>query len=180
MKHGWLDIVFGAVVMLMLFFSCGKDEEMGRNQEVSIDNYLSSSPYLTDLPQDSLGSGVWRVLENPREGREEVTADEVEFLFEGYVWSNNLNLNPSLPQRPAPFYTNNPVLVDLLGSGWDTEPWTGTGDLMKGLQRGMDGACGGDSILIFMTSDAGYGGKEIGLVPPDAPLVFRIIIDNAL
>lgn len=183
----WAWNLLIGVVLCALLVSCGKDDELGTTQETAFRSYFTSSPYISALEVDSLGGGVWTVLENPRTGRVEVALEDIVFFFEGYVFSNSLNLAPVTQEgevRTAPFYTNNPLIINKLevdtGSDldWSTEPVEGAEGLISGLRRGLAQSCRGDNVLVFLTSEAGYGNEEVANLPKDLPLVFRIIISD--
>lgn len=177
-----IAIVIAAAVLLA---ACAKDDDMRQTEQKAIESYLNSaSGYASELPCDSLG-GVWRVLENDREGRTSGAkiekGSEIDFIFEGYPFYSALDLSPTSTSHPAPFYTNNNAIIESLGVDWPTAPRTakvGGGQLVGGLDAGLMDAYKGDSLLIFMLSERGYGKDAMGSVPENTSLVFRIVINE--
>ncbi len=162
--------------------SCGRGDDTDVRQDNAFKTYITGGAYTSELPADSLG-GVWRVLENDREGRNELALPgaEVDIYFEGYIFYSSINLDPHIEMRPAPFYTNRKAIADGMGVDWPVEPVVarlGSGMLFEGLDRGLQGACKGDSLLLFITSRNGYGEDGLALVPDNAPLVYRVFIND--
>lgn len=176
------------IVLAVVLCSCAKDDRLVVAETRAFVTYLDQNSYINDLPCDTLGGGVWRVLENPREGREDgeqaVSGSEVRFFYEGYEFNPSLNLDPSIGQRPAPFGTNRGWIINELGMNpvlWPVEPEVaklGNGNLFKGLDRGITGAYEGDELLLLISSGSGYGEKDKGMVPKNTSVVFRISINN--
>ena len=50
----------------------------------------------------------------------------------------------------------------------------GSGDLIKGLERGLEGARQGEEALVFFSADDGYGSQAVGLVPENTALLFDV------
>lgn len=175
------------IVMIGALCSCGRDEDLDVRQENAFKTYLDRNEYVDELPCDTL-DGVWRVIENPRDGRKKeaqaVAGSEVEFYFEGYTFTSSINLDPSLERRPAPFFTNRLSMITSLGmdlSIWPDDPIRarlGRDALFPGLDSGMTGAYKGDSLLIFTLSEQGYGEDDLMVVSKNTPLVFRVFIND--
>jgi hypothetical protein len=180
-------------VAVVALCSCGRDDTLPDSQKAAFKRYLEGDKtYASNLPCDTLDDGVWRLLENPREGRKQerqvTSGSEVEIVFEGYIFTSSLNLDPSQERLPAPFYTNDPAIIAGLGAQgmtssnlWSDEPVVarlGGGGLIKGLETGLRGAYKGDILLLLMTSANGYDNTDMGMVPKDSPLVFRVYVND--
>ena len=50
----------------------------------------------------------------------------------------------------------------------------GSGDLIRGLERGLPGARLGEEALILFSADDGYGSQALGLVPENSALLFDV------
>ncbi len=179
--------ILRVVILGACLAACGKNEQEGERQVMGFKSYLDSSPYVNELPCDTL-DGLWRVLENNRPERQyqpmiEV-GDELEFYFEGYTFFSSLNLDPTLGQRPAPFYTNRAEIIGAMGADpllWPVDPVVarvGEDELFKGLDRGLQGAYRGDSLLLFIPAESGYGEMDMAQISKNTPLVFRIYVKD--
>jgi hypothetical protein len=176
------------IVVVVVTFSCAKDDQMALAETRSLESYLNQTNYAGELPCDTLDDGVWRLLENDREGRDDAprarAGSVVEFFYEGYAFVSSLNLNPGIEERPAPFATNRAEIIGALGLDprlWPTGPEAarlGAGELFMGLDRGLQGTCEGDSVLLLMTSGNGYGEKSMMTLPSNSPLVFRVFVND--
>lgn len=175
------------IVFALVFVACASDQETGASQETAIRSYLTRG-YMATLPlADSLGGGLYRVLENDRDGRSSEPSagagSRVSFFFDGYLFHSALDLNPGLETLPAPFYSNRTETIGALGVDWESGPAVATlggGGLLEGLDRGMAGVHRGDSVLIFMISDRGYGSKGMAVVPDNTPLAFRVYVNDVI
>jgi hypothetical protein len=181
------------ILIACVLSACGKDENVAERETTAFKSYLDRNAYVNNLPCDSLGGGVWRVLENgDRDGRDEqlpraTHGSMVEIFYEGHIFHSELDLKPQQTTYPAPFVTNIEELIAGMGelgldaTYWSTDPLEvriGDGTLAGGLERGIEGAYLGDVILVLLTSEAGYGRKPMGMVPQNTPLIFRIYIND--
>ncbi len=195
-------LLFIAVISLG---SCIKDDQIPARQQKDFESYLAKTDsYAGELPCDTL-DGVWRLLENPREEREDepqaTVGSEVEIYFEGYVFTSSIDLDPMADKNPMPFYTNRADIIaaieaymekELLDDGivkdvtfdpslWPTAPMVGRlggSGFFKGLDKGLRGAYKNDRLLLLITSENGYGSSDIGGVIKDSPLIFRVYVND--
>ncbi len=176
------------IVLAVVVCSCAKDDKQAIAETRAWESYLNQRNYAGELQCDTLEGEVWRLLENPREGRENerqaVAGSEVSIYYEGYVFFPTINLDPSISERPAPFGSNRLEIIEALGLDtrlWPSDPVVarlGDGSLFKGLDTGLQGAYANDQLLLLISSGSGYGDKTMEVVPKNAPLVFRVYVND--
>lgn len=175
--------VYGILVCVFLLASaCGKDEDSIASEQKKIVSYLAGQQ-IEEGSYDDLG-GVFRHVGNVgRDGYatapRAATGDLVTFYFSAHL----LNTSAKVSDTEQPLiYTNKQRLInDLLARGltghWSADPHEatlGSSPLAKGIQRGLIGAREKDSLLLFMSSDMGYGNKEMFNIPKNSSLLFII------
>lgn len=52
----------------------------------------------------------------------------------------------------------------------------GSGDLIKGLDKGLPGTRLGEEVLLLFTSSDGFGSRPVGLVPENSALLFDVTV----
>ncbi len=175
---------FCVVVALTVLFvgGCSKqDDTLEENQRTAFTNYLTNNQYVYTEQ-----SGVYRcILNTDRDGYSTATVldDESSAIinFAVYAFSSSNG-------KGELYYTNRKDLVDEesltdLEHYWSFDPQEislGDSRLVKGVRLGLDGCREGDSVLLFVVSKLGYGSKQCGLVPPDTPLVWDIVVSQVI
>lgn len=165
--------------VFLLASACGKDEDTIASEQTKIVSYLTTRLQVEEGSYDNLG-GVFRYVGNAgRDGYstavEAAAGDSVSFYFSAHL----LNTSADITAQPL-IYTNKQRLINgIVGltDRWSSELYKaklGSSSLVKGLQRGLTGAHEKDSLLLFMTSDMGYGKHEMFNVPKNSSLLFVI------
>lgn len=124
------------------------------SQEEWIDSYISSLP---DSLQIVRNEGSNRVIVSPGTGPAIAEGDSAFILYAGYVMGDR---GPG-----KQFVTLDSAMVRV-----------GKGDLVKGLDKGLVGARGGEECLVLFTAKNGYYKENVGLVPEKSALLFDIFV----
>ena len=179
MEKRLLGILIVALLMVAMLPSCEGDDESVEKQETLILNYLNRQN-LTYTLDDGIYKVVYGDTERPdyeslpmaQEG------DSVVFRFAGYVFNG------------APiylFYTNNRYLVEgdtvLNSEYWSFEPKRiklGDGSIIKSLERPLLNSRAGDSLLVFITSELGFGDESMGVVPENSAMMYVLNVDEVI
>ena len=198
------NIAILVVVMAIatLFSSCKNETDTTLNsQQKSISDYLTKShqPRLcaeADIPnsQESQpqfftqwGVDIYRYIstyyDEGRESRPVIEGgDKISIIYSGYVFSGS---KPSLANI---FVTNDETLInELVAQGlnasyeWTSEPLevrVGSDDLLDSISTALEGGHEGDIVEIYLTFEAGFGKKYVGMVPGKSALAGFIEIKS--
>ncbi len=185
--------------------ACGKDYESLEKDRMAIESYFES--YFRGIPEDDavvareayeMVDGVYKYVQNfDREGYAEATVaangDRVEFYYEGYMFSKDLDMYAEDYNPALIFATNRPATLDFLCSPgimgeaawvrtlWGDDPVAvtiGNTTIVEGVAIGLEGAREGDRVWMVFTSDLGFGEKELGTVGKNQILAYRIYIEK--
>lgn len=167
-------VTYVLLAVALLSAGCSADEDIVAKQEENIEKYLSSNAleYVYE-------NGVYKYIASRTADATAVEAqkgDSVVFRFAGYTFGS----------APAGlFYTNNRYLVEgdtlLNTTYWSFEPKRvklGDGSIIKGLEKALLNSMQGDSLLVFMTSEMGYGDKAMGAVDMNTALMYVLNIES--
>lgn len=190
-----------AMVCMALFVGCNNEEvDVAETQRGAIESYLttSHSPRLInidDVPNsmvpnpafyERLEYNTFRYIatyyEPEREQRAVVEeGDEVSLTFMACRFNNG---KPSL----ADVYDTNDasVLDQLRQAGLNTDYWSveplkikiGESDIIKGIELSLIGCREGDVVEAYLTLDAAYGDKVVGLVGAESAVAWFYVIDS--
>lgn len=198
------NIAILVVVMAVatLFSSCKNETDTTLNsQQKSISDYLTKShqPRLcaeADVPNSNesqpqfftqWGVDIYRYIstyyDEGRESRPVIEGgDKISIIYSGYVFSGS---KPSLANI---FVTNDETLInELVVQGlnasyeWTTEPLevrVGSDDLLDSISTALEGCHEGDIVEIYLTFEAGFGKKYVGMVPGKSALAWFIEIKS--
>jgi FKBP-type peptidyl-prolyl cis-trans isomerase len=197
-----IAILVVAMAVATLFSSCKNETDTTLNsQQKSISDYLTKShqPRLcaeVDVPnsQDSQpqfftqwGVDIYRYIatyyDEGRESRPMIEGgDKISIIYSGYLFSG------SKPSLASLFATNDETLInELIAQGlngsyeWTTEPLevtVGSNDLLDSISTALEGCYEGDVVEIYLTFEAGYGKKYVGMVPGKSALAWFIEIKS--
>lgn len=174
-----LNKIFTLVALIAIgLCSCNSEEnDAVYNQQTKIKAHLTSNEF-----EYTVQGGVYKyVAGNKLEGEQPVVekGDIVTFNFEGHIFPNT---------APATsFFTNKPNLADALAAkGYDTSQWdltpfvakAGNGDVLKGIDVALPKCQKGDSVLLYITSDLGFGKNDIPQVSKNTALIYIITIED--
>jgi FKBP-type peptidyl-prolyl cis-trans isomerase 2 len=108
--------------------------------------------------------------------------DKISIIYSGYLFSG------SKPSLASLFATNDETLInELIAQGlngsyeWTTEPLevtVGSNDLLDSISTALEGCYEGDVVEIYLTFEAGYGKKYVGMVPGKSALAWFIEIKS--
>ena len=149
-----LLILLAAVVVAA---SCQSEvRETNINQEKAIDDYVKQN--FAEAPVEYV-DGITRVLLNDASGGSSPVAaknDSLHIAFAGFTFVNG---------APTSCFVEDEATV-LLGKS----------DLIKGLERGLNGVRQNQEVLLLFSSQYGYGTSAVGLVPENTALAFDVAV----
>lgn len=186
-----------SVILLLTALSaiaCNKLEDYVSTQQTAIEKYLANKKIYNRAspPENESGEvlqyydiqdGVYKYTENeyresrPPESQAAAKGDSISFYFRAYTFSSSIgNL----------FYTNVEEEIQSLGSHLNAQYWSsevlsikiGQGSVIKGLENALPSCRVGDTVQIFIPTDLGFGGKDVGVVPANTALMYLINIEN--
>ena len=195
-------IAFMAVVTLVMTFalSCSNQTDTTlTQQQTSISNYLKSSHQPRLIPEAEIsesleanpefysqwGLDIYRYVatyydENRQSKPVVALGNEVALRYSAYIFKN------SQPSTDNLFATNDEAKIDeLISAGldasyeWSSEPLVvtfGEGEILDSLKIALEGCHEGDSVEVYLTFEAGYGNKYLGMVPPKSATAWFIDI----
>ena len=107
--------------------------------------------------------------------------DEVTITFTAYVFTG------STPSLSAVYMSNDQSVINALGQAglntdyWEAEPLTikiGQTNIIKGVTTSLIGCREGDVVEAYMTLDAAYDDKVVGVVPKNSSVAWFYTIDR--
>lgn len=123
---------------------------------------------------------IYRITPWPGNSSQRVAAgDRVTIEYYGFVFSSGAELGMG-----GLFATNNRAAAIEAGLVEDVrvlppEDLTirqGAGEILRGIDLGLERAGLRDTILLYLTSDLTYGDKEVGFIAAGTPTVFMVAI----
>ena len=202
MKRSTLSI-FLAMVCMVLFAGCNSEEvDVAESQRSAIVSYLTSShtPRLIDIADvpnsmspnpafyERLEYNTFRYVATYYEpGRaERCVVAEGDEVWLTYIACTFTNGKPSL----ANVYDTNDAstLAQLREAGlktdyWSTEPMMikiGESDILKGVELSLIGCHEGDVVEAYLTLDAAYGNKVVGMVGKESAVAWFYVIESVV
>lgn len=177
-----------AGIITVLFTACGgSDSNAVSDQREAIIKFLETNDLEYEKTQN-----VFRHF--GQRGEEQANTikqgDRVEFYFELYPSRYSRASGSANPLAPIPttaLYSNKAFIIDTLSKkGLDASFWpdeiynatVGSGDLIKGLNRGLEGCREGDSVLLFITSDLAYGKKPVVNLEENTAILYIVNIET--
>ena len=198
-----IAILAVAVFVAALFVSCSNETDTTLNsQQKSIVDYLTKSHQprliaeadieysLEEKPNfySQWGLNLFRYVstyyDEDRESKTQIeSGDKIEIIYSAYIFSGS---NPSISNL---FATNDQEKIasleamELTPSSWwstDVEEVTvgNDDDLLPALSRALRGCYDGDSIEVYLTFEAAFGNKYVGMVPGKSAQVWYIDIKS--
>ena len=189
-----------AILCLMLAVGCANSDEVADTQRTNIERYLTSShvPRLINVTEvenslernpafyERIDYSVYRYIATYYdEGRASKPAimkdDEVTITFTAYVFTG------SAPTLSSVYMTNDLSVINALGQAglntdyWEAEPLTikiGQTNIIKGVATSLIGCREGDVVEAYMTLDAAYDNKVVGVVPKGSSVAWFYTIDS--
>lgn len=148
------------------------------NQDSKIDNFIKSKVAENpDSVRVEYADGIARVVLAEGEGDELMSDGAVAFYYAGYNFSKGSMDNSSL------FATNSEEIAS--SAGWNLSDTTlfnpvrvdlSKERLIDGLQKGLVGTKSAEECVILFSGKHGFGKKEIGTIPANAPLAYHFWI----
>ena len=189
------------LAIALLSISCNNDADtVLASQQKAIENYLTGShnPRLIEENAESMEDqpqfythwalNVFRYIATYYdEGRDSKPAISKGTTFD--IKYSAYTFKSSKPKIDDLFATNDQAKIDELYSGYDDETilssdpmrvTLGNGDLVSGLERALEGCREGDKIEVYLTYEAAYGKKYIGMVPSKSAVMWEIEILDIL
>jgi hypothetical protein len=179
---------------------CADSEDVADTQRTNIERFLTSShvPRLINVDEvenslernpafyERIDYSVYRYIATYYdEGRESKPAikqgDEVTITFTAYVFTG------STPSLAAVYMSNDQSVINALGQAglntdyWEAEPLTikiGQTNIIKGVTTSLIGCREGDVVEAYMTLDAAYDDKVVGVVPKNSSVAWFYTIDS--
>ncbi|MDR0955242.1 MAG: FKBP-type peptidyl-prolyl cis-trans isomerase [Rikenellaceae bacterium] len=181
--NGLRYIRYTLLLLSVLFWRCSDDPEIDiPAQREAFQKYMES---LTESPDATLlrDHNLFRIVPWPgQEGAKRVAGgNAVTIEYTGYLFSASGTLGYG---RGNLFATNNPTLA--VESGLVEDPVVlppenltfrqGAGEVLRGIDLGVEGAALADTLLLYLTSDLAYGEQSVGFLEVGTPVVFEVII----
>ena len=178
-----------AMVALVLGFvvgalaGCEASDEFAPKQRTQIERYLAGRGAEYTLVGDSVfvhvaGNRLATEGTLPAQPATLAVGDGVVFNFEAYTFTSN--------PATKPYYTNKEWLMakyypNFDYSYWDFSPRSirlGEWAILKGLEEALVGRMEGDSVVVFLTSDNGYGDHDMGAVDRNTALMWVLNVEQ--
>ena len=151
------------VCCLVALWSCTAEsvKESLLRQEQDIEKYIKAVQDNQENPIDTVYyfDGVYRIVLGAGSGEGAAAGDSVIFDYQACVFSSGK------------------------GAMYDTGSENGTlgsGSYFTGLETGLTGMQEGEHAQIILSSEKGYGRKSVGIVPPNSPLIFEVIMTRVV
>ena len=189
-----------AILCLMLAVGCADSDDIADTQRTNIERYLTSShvPRLINVTEvenslernpafyERIDYSIYRYIATYYDaGRVSKPAirqgDEVTITFTAYVFTG------SAPTPASVYMTNDQSVINALGqmglntNYWEAEPLTikiGQTNIIKGVTTSLIGCREGDVVEAYMTLDAAYDNKVVGVVPKGSSVAWFYTIDS--
>ena len=196
-----ITAIIAMLAIALLSISCNNDADtVLASQQKAIENYLTGShnPRLIEENAESMEDqpqfythwalNVFRYIATYYdEGRDSKPAISKGTTFD--IKYSAYTFKSSKPKLDDLFATNDQAKIDELYRGYDDETilssdpmriTLGNGDLVSGLERALEGCREGDKIEVYLTYEAAYGKKYIGMVPSKSAVMWEIEILDIL
>ena len=189
-----------AILCLMLAVGCADSDDIADTQRTNIERYLTSShvPRLINVTEvenslernpafyERIDYSLYRYIATYYDaGRVSKPAikqgDEVTITFTAYVFTG------AAPTLASVYMTNDQSVINALGQMglntdyWEAEPLTikiGQTNIIKGVTTSLIGCREGDVVEAYMTLDAAYDNKVVGVVPKGSSVAWFYTIDS--
>ena len=189
-----------AILCLMLAVGCANSDEVADTQRTNIERYLTSShvPRLINVTEvenslernpafyERIDYSIYRYIatyyDEDRKAKPAIKqGDEVTITFTAYVFTG------SAPTLSSVYMTNDLSVINALGQAglntdyWEAEPLTikiGQTNIIKGVATSLIGCREGDVVEAYMTLDAAYDNKVVGVVPKGSSVAWFYTIDS--
>ena len=189
-----------AILCLMLAVGCANSDEVADTQRTNIERYLTSShvPRLINVTEvenslernpafyERIDYSIYRYIatyyDEDRKAKPAIKqGDEVTITFTAYVFTG------SAPTLSSVYMTNDRSVINALGQAglntdyWEAEPLTikiGQTNIIKGVATSLIGCREGDVVEAYMTLDAAYDNKVVGVVPKGSSVAWFNTIDS--
>lgn len=198
-----ITTIIAMLAIALLSLSCSNDTDTTlSSQQKAIENYLTGShnPRLIEeinIPESMeeqpafythWALNVFRYIATYYdEGREEKPVIKRGTTFD--IKYTAYTFKSGAPSINDMFATNDQAKIDELYRGyddenvWSSEPMRitlGHQDLVSGLEKALEGCREGDKIEVYLTFDAAYGKKYVGMVPSKTAVMWNIEILDVL
>ena len=197
-----IAILVVALFAALIVVSCNNETDTTLNtQQKNIANYLKGSHQPRLIPEEEIsnslddepqfythwGLDIYRYVSTyydaERSSKPQIaTGDTISIIYSAYVFKSGK------PSSSDLFATNDETLInDLKAQGLDTSyEWTtepvevrvGSGDLLDSLDIALEGCYEGDVVEVYITFEAGYGNKYLGMVPAKSAQVWFIEVKS--
>ncbi len=197
-----IAIMCVAVLAATLFVSCSNQTDATlTSQQKSIVSYLTGSHQPRLVAESDIGSSfdsepqfytqwgldMFRYISTyydaDRTSKTQIAAgDKISIIYSAYIFTSG---RPTINNL---FATNDETLIaELEAQGldtsyeWTTEPLeviVGSDDILDSLSTALEGCYEGDSLEVYLTFEAGYGNKYVGMVPGKSAQVWYIDVKS--
>ena len=168
-------------LLLPLLAACGQSslETTFASQSTKIDAYVTKQLESHPEYRVAYNDGVVRLVVTEGDGTELAKGGAVSFYYAGYNFSN------SSISAGTMFATNDPDIAS--AARWNLSDSTayravtvtlGKDKLVSGLTLGLEGVRSGEDSYIIFSGRHGFGKKQVGTVPANAPLCYHIRVEE--
>jgi FKBP-type peptidyl-prolyl cis-trans isomerase len=152
------------ILPVLLLAACTAEslKEQLIRQEQSIETYIERQIQRDTLKVDNVfnNGGVYRLVYVSGLGKEAASGDSIIFhykasIFDTKIYYDSTSVNPE---------------KGILGAG----------QYMRGLEKGLEGMRANEQAEILLTSAQAYGDMSMGILPPNTPVKFKVIMENVV
>ena len=171
-------VTIGSAIIMLCLTGCNK-QDIFISQMNTIETWLNrNDPNREDFTEVS--KGVFRSFTTPEDGRGTPiaeTGDSLWMMFGIYRFTQNFS-----GSQNDLLYTNKAELMPDRVT-WSRDPLKvtlGSGELMSGVEKALEGCAPGDIVTVIMTSDNAYGKHTVEQLPPNTPIAWKIEIERVV
>ena len=179
----WIKIAIVFIFVSVSLWRCGTETDYDVPGQDSIFRTFLRDIEAEYVPALAAQYGIYKV-DHHKSGSGITTqrGDTVSISYSGFTFDRANRRGFGL----GSIFTTN-IETDALSAGWQPNellPVTpvsyvsGNGEILRGLDLGIENSAAGDSLRLYLTSDFAYGGNSIGYLAPGTPVVFKVYVNE--
>lgn len=182
-RYTFVALIFAVFALV----SCSEKENTEVTQYEQFSTYLKGKYPEGEFRYDSIDRKMFRLFINEVDNSANEAVAAGDSIYIDYILSEFSTSGSSDNGRGGVFYTNMPSIVNadevLDPTYWPTDRKglaLGSTPLVGGLNMGLPGCHEGDTVLFFLPSALNFGSRQVGMVPPETPVVWTLIIKEVI